>query len=140
MITPYSIAEKFIGLQEVPGKDSSSVIMSMLTLDAGWPEGDDVPWCSAFVNYICWLAGVSRSKKLNARSWLDTGRVVPLVEAQQGFDVVVLSRGKNPALGHVGFYHSHGGDTIHLLGGNQNDEVNITPYPKERVLGVRRML
>lgn len=140
MITPYSIAEKFIGLQEVPGKDSSSVIMSMLTLDAGWPEGDDVPWCSAFVNYICWLAGVSRSKKLNARSWLDTGRVVPLVEAQQGFDVVVLSRGPNPAQGHVGFYHSHGGDTIHLLGGNQNDEVNITPYPKERVLGVRRML
>ena len=140
MITPYSIAEKFIGLQEVPGKDSSSVIMSMLTLDAGWPEGDDVPWCSAFVNYICWLAGVSRSKKLNARSWLDTGRVVPLVEAQQGFDVVVLSRGQNPAQGHVGFYHSHGGDTIHLLGGNQNDEVNITPYPKERVLGVRRML
>lgn len=140
MITPYSIAEKFIGLQEVPGKDSSSVIMSMLTLDAGWPEGDDVPWCSAFVNYICWLAGVSRSKKLNARSWLDTGRVVPLVEARQGFDVVVLSRGQNPAQGHVGFYHSHGGDTIHLLGGNQNDEVNITPYPKERVLGVRRML
>jgi len=139
MITPYSIAEKFIGLQEVPGKDSSSVIMSMLTLDAGWPEGDDVPWCSAFVNYICWLAGVSRSKKLNARSWLAVGSPVPLEEAEQGRDVVIFSRGNNPAEGHVAFFSELRDDHVFVLGGNQSDAVTITSYPRSRVVGVRRL-
>jgi len=139
MITPYSIAEKFIGLTEVPGKDSNAQIISMLTLDADWPTGDDVPWCSAFVNYVCWLAGVSRSKKLNARSWLDVGKAVPVQFAMAGYDVAILSRGSNPAQGHVGFYHNHDKDNIYLLGGNQADSVNITGFPLARLLGVRRL-
>jgi hypothetical protein len=48
--------------------------------------------------------------------------------------------------GHVGFYagcdecDSYDNGKIYLLGGNQNDEVNLRSYPVDRVLGIRRVI
>jgi len=90
----------------------------MLRLDEPWPQGDEVPWCSAFCNFICWLLRVPRSKSLAARSWLDIGTPVSVETAQIGNDIVVLSR---DAGGHVGFYAGHNLHHVILLGGNQAD-------------------
>ena len=151
-VTAYSMAERFLGTRELPGRQMvSSQVLAMLQLDVSWPKDDDVPWCSAFVNYICWLLDLPRSKSLRARSWLAIGRPVELDEAERGFDVVVLSRGPNPpgpevieAPGHVGFYAEYyrliDAPEVHLLGGNQDDSVSIKHYPTSRVLGVRRLL
>jgi len=153
VVTPYDIAKRFEGITEVPGKVANPQIMSMLTLDAQWPEDDSVPWCSAFVNYCFWLLGLERSKSLRARSWLQVGIPILMVEAKPGCDVVILKRGsgKQPgpdvidAPGHVGFYHDHlppGPNSVAkvlLLGGNQGDQVNIRAYDLSRVLGVRRI-
>lgn len=144
----FALAERFIGLKEASGHVDNHQVMAMLHLDADWPEHDEVPWCSAFVNYICWLANLPRSKKLNARSWLDVGRAVDLKDARIG-DVVVLSRGTNPANGHVGFYAGMDSTsptpgaalvpTVRLLGGNQGNAVSIERFPVGRVIGVRRL-
>ena len=127
-----AIGSRFIGLREAPGLAS---------------HPDIVPWCSAFLNYVAWLAGVPRSRSLLARSWLAVGEPVALQEARPGWDIAVLrapGRGQPDATvrdapGHVGLYSSHSGSRIALLGGNQSDAVNIAGFPLSRLLGLRRL-
>lgn len=146
-VSAYELAQRFVGIEEVPGATSNPQVLAMLRLDAAWPEGDHVPWCSAFTNYIAWLLRLPRSKSLRARSWLNVGEVVRLEEAAAGFDVVIFKRGSGQqpgpevidAPGHVGFYAGVDGKNILVLGGNQSDTVGIAPYPKAKLLGVRRL-
>lgn len=139
-ITLYDIAQRFVGLKEAPGVGSNPAVLAMLHLDAEWPTGDEVPWCSAFVNYCAWLLRLPRSKSLAARSWLGVGTPVPLEKAEAAFDVCVFWRGsKDAATGHVGIYAGREAGRVLVLGGNQGDAVCVAPYPKDRLLGVRRL-
>src|SRR5688572_5477090 len=95
-ITAHALALRFQGLREVGGAASNPHVLAMLRLDASWPAGDDVAWCSAFVNYVAHLLSLPRSRSLAARSWLTIGRPVPLDEATVGFDVVIIKRGAGP--------------------------------------------
>jgi uncharacterized protein (TIGR02594 family) len=147
-ITAFDIAQRFSGIQEVGGSVDNPQIISMLRLDNDWPENDEVPWCSAFANYVCWLLRLPRSKSLRARSWLTIGKGIHIDDAVAGFDVVVLKRGKGEqpgpevlkAPGHVGFYAGRFGSFIEVLGGNQSDTVKISRYPVKSLLGVRRLM
>ena len=51
--------------------------------------------------------------------------------------VVVFSRTQNPASGHVALFEEKQGSRIRVLGGNQSNQVNVTSYPEERLLGYR---
>ena len=119
--TAFEMAQRFIGTHEVQGKVANPQILSMLRLDHSWPDDDKVPWCSGFMNYICWLLRLPRSKSLLARSWLNVGRVIEPdareheicgEEPEVGFDIVILKRGSGDqpgpenttAPGHVGFF------------------------------------
>lgn len=147
MIDAFSIAQRFVGIEEVGGGIDNPAIMAMLKLDNEWPDGDEVPWCSAFVNYVCWLVRLPRSKNLMARSWLAVGEGVHLDQAMRN-DIVVLQRGSGDqpgpevlnAPGHVGFYAGRFGDFIEVLGGNQADTVKVSRYPANRLLGIRRLM
>lgn len=142
----FDLAQRFVGIKEVGGQVDNPMILAMLKLDNDWPENDEVPWCSAFANYICFLCRLPRSKSLRARSWLTVGRGIPLDDAEPG-DIIVLQRGTGEqpgpevidAPGHVGFYAGRFGEFIEVLGGNQSDTVKISRYPKSRLLGVRRL-
>ena len=146
-ITAFDIAQRYIGIDEVPGKESNPAILAMLKLDGDWPQDDKVPWCSAFINHVCWLLRLPRSKSLRARSWLNVGYAIELHEAKPGFDVVILRRGEMPqpgpevikAPGHVGFFAGYSVGGIELLGGNQGDTVKVSRYDAKRVLGIRRL-
>jgi len=147
-ITAYDIAQRFVGMHEVGGAVDNPQIMAMLNLDMDWPAHDEVPWCSAYVNYVCWLLRLPRSKNLRARSWLEVGVGVDLDGALAGFDVVIIKRGKHSqpgpdvldAPGHVGFYAGRAGEYIEILGGNQSDTVKISRYHENRLLGIRRLI
>jgi uncharacterized protein (TIGR02594 family) len=132
----FDIAQRFVGLKETPGAASNAAVLAMLQLDQTWPKDDAVPWCSAFANLVAWLLRLPRSKSLAARSWLTVGRPVTLDTAEPYNDVVILSRDGG---GHVGFFAGLQGDKVLILGGNQSDAVNVTAFPKARVLGVRRL-
>jgi len=146
-ITAYELAQRFVGMTEVAGKVSNPQILAMLQLDLSWPEQDEVAWCSAFVNYIAWLLRLPRSKSLLARSWLQVGVPIDPVEAEPGFDVVILKRGgeNQPgpdvinAPGHVGFFAGGDKDIVLILGGNQSDSVNISRFFVQNILGIRRL-
>ena len=95
----FEIAQRFTGIKEVAGIRDNPMILAMLRLDGDWPEHDEVPWCSAFVNFVCWLLRLPRSKSLRARSWLGVGHRISLEDARVGCDVVVISRGEPPQPG-----------------------------------------
>jgi uncharacterized protein (TIGR02594 family) len=147
-LTAFDLAQRFVGVSEVPEQASNPQILAMLQLDEKWPKGDDVAWCSAFMNYVAWLLRLPRSKNLAARSWLSVGRSVSLEEAVAGFDVVVLKRGTGnqpgpnviDAPGHVGLFAGREGTNLLVLGGNQADAVNVSRFASNRLLGVRRLL
>jgi uncharacterized protein (TIGR02594 family) len=142
----FDIAQRFVGTEEIVGTLDNPVLMAMLKLDNDWPEHDEVPWCSAFVNFVCWLVRLPRSKNLRARSWLAVGATVELEDAEIG-DIVILQRGSGDqpgpevlnAPGHVGFYAGMNGNFIELLGGNQSNTVKVSLYPKSRLLAVKRI-
>ena len=147
-ITAFDLAQRFVGITEVPGSEDNPQIMAMLKLDGSWPKNDETPWCSGFINYIAWLLRLPRSKSLRARSWLRVGRPVELDDAKAGFDVVIFKRGSGSqpgpdvidAPGHVAFFAGMEGGKILVLGGNQGDSVTVARYAKTRLLGVRRLL
>lgn len=147
-VTAYDLMERFVGLKEAKGPTSNAQVLAMLQLDAGWVTDDEVPWCSAAVNYIAWLLRLPRSKNLSARSWLTVGTVIPsIASAQRGFDVVILKRGTGDqpgpdvleAPGHVGFFSALEHGCVWVLGGNQSDTVSLASFPAQRVLGIRRI-
>jgi len=147
-ITAFDLAQRFVGVAEIPGTLSNPMILSMLRLDQQWPTGEEVAWCSAFVNFIAWELRLPRSYSLAARSWLNIGQEVDLKNAEVGFDVVILKRGTGEqpgpdvihAPGHVGFFAGSSGNSIMVLGGNQGDAVNVKIFPQAQILSIRRIV
>lgn len=120
--------------KEVSGSGNNPEVLKYHTSTSLQAKSDEVAWCSAFVNWCVKTAGFKPTGKANARSWLEWGS--ELKEPEEGC-IVVLSRGKEPWMGHVAFYVRTEGNQILCLGGNQGDEVNISGYDKSRVLGYR---
>ncbi len=145
--TPYQAAQRWIGKKEVPGAGANPLIMAALRLDHEWPQDDSVPWCAAWLNFICWQLGLPRSANLRARSWLRIGQSISILQATPGFDIVIFRRAgadqPGPevidAPGHVGFFACLDGNDVLVLGGNQGDSVSVARYPTSRLLGVRRL-
>ena len=127
------------GIKEIVGTGHNATIISYFH-EIGFEKinEDETPWCSAFVNWCALKAGFERTLKLNARSWLEIGEEINPDFAQLG-DVVIFKRGTSDWKGHVGIYINQDLNSIYVLGGNQGNMVNISPYPKSKLLGVRRL-
>jgi uncharacterized protein (TIGR02594 family) len=135
-ITPYELAQRFVGVKEILGTVDNPMILAMLKLDDSWPQHDEVAWCSAFVNYIAWLLRLPRSRSLAARSWLEVGVPINLSDARADADIVILSRDGG---GHVGFFAGLEHSDVLMLGGNQGNKVCVAPFSTDRIIGVRRL-
>lgn len=137
--TPYQLAQAYIGTAEIPGPEHNPLIVSWIQTVDPRIRNDETAWCAAFVNAMCEYTGYEETNQLNARSFLDIGETIAASQAQPG-DIVIFWRGSpDDWRGHVGFYVGEVGDYIKVLGGNQSNAVNISTYPKYRLLGVRRL-
>lgn len=132
------VAMRYYGIKEVDGVESNPLILEIIQKQYHWVTDDSkFAWCSVFHNHICDIAGVERSHKANARSFLEVGQ--PVDNPRIG-DTVIFWRGsKSSWKGHVGLFIREDDTHIWTLGGNQNNSVNIRPYVKSRVLGYRRL-
>lgn len=96
------------------------------------PSGDRLivtPWCAAFVGWC--IRQVFSEKTMDiahttASSWTEFGIGI----AHPKFGCVAVKRKtsgnrNNEGTGHVGFFWSRAGEVVYLLGGNQNDGVNV---------------
>jgi uncharacterized protein (TIGR02594 family) len=102
-------------------------------------------WCSAFVQWCMKRAGFERTgppfkggfSAAGAKSWLEYG--LELTTPKFGA-IAVFDRNSFAGAGHVGFYIGPAppaGGHILILGGNQNNEVNVWPQDKAKLLTYR---
>lgn len=99
---------------------------------------ESASWCSAALNYWAHECGLPLSGSLAARSWIKVGKAT--TTPTRGNCVVVLWRVDPKSWqGHVGVYFHHDKNNVWILGGNQNDEVNISVFPMSRVLTFREL-
>lgn len=126
--SPIAVAQQYLGLD---AHNDRWELKRLLDVD---PRR--IPWCAAFVNRVLALSGYEGTDSLMARSFLGLGQKVR--KPIRG-DIVVLTRGSNPASGHVGFYWGESSEGIQVLGGNQQRGVRISHYPRSQVLGYRRL-
>jgi len=137
----FKIAVAELGQKEVLGNGNNPAIVNYAR-EAGfdWINDDETPWCSIFLNWVAMKAGLVRNKQANARSWLLVGQrndSSPLPG-----DVVIFWRGSPTSWeGHVGIFlgFSYDGGKVYCLGGNQGNQVSISAYPRNTVLGYRRL-
>lgn len=84
------IAFNELGTEEIVGDvDNPEVLKYAKETGIKGITSDEIPWCSTFINWVAWKAGLEYSKKANARSWLNVGQKVSIPEPG---DVVVFWR------------------------------------------------
>jgi len=131
-------AIKYIGIKEGDNPIIEHWINKTMGLDPNSGAIDvTTPWCAIFMSQVLIESGIEFKRVAGARKFLEFGKPIELADIELG-DVVVLTRGFNPAQGHVGvFVGFHKGDIL-LLGGNQINKVGINGFEISRVVGVRR--
>lgn len=100
---------------------------------------DEIAWCSTFVNWVAQKAGLQKSGKANARSWLNVGTKVIVPEPG---DIVVFWRESPQSWkGHVGIFLGVSTDKkrVYCIGGNQGNRVSVSAYRIENVLSYQRL-
>lgn len=132
---------QYYGLREIPGKRHNKQVVRFFR-ETGHRDvkDDESGWCSAIICYCAKELGVNYPSSATAKSWLSYGTKVS--HPQVGDLVIFWRESPNSWKGHVGIYLGKDPITgeIISLGGNQNDEVNVSKYPAEQVLGFRRVL
>lgn len=128
-----TLAKKLQGLKEIKGAQHEPEILQMWRdIKRSGIKNDETPWCAAFVGSVLERSAIRSTRFESARSYLDWG--VKLDKPVYGC-IVVFSRNGG---GHVGFVVGQDANgNLLVLGGNQNDEVNIRSFPKDRVVGYR---
>jgi len=134
-----SIAYSLLGYSEIT---HTKELKAFLDFNPRYTE-----WCAGFVNKVLEASREESVDTLNlgnpllARSYLKYGEMVLESELQKG-DILIFRRGNQWWQGHVGFYVGteivRGRKYYRVLGGNQDNEVNISLYPEYKLLGIRR--
>lgn len=135
---PLDIALGEYGITEIVGSEHNPEVLKYFhEIGQEWVDNDEMAWCSAAVAWCCMKASYEYTNKLNARAWLFVG--VAIEKPELGCIVVLWRISKDSAYGHVGFFITERNGFVYMLGGNQSNQLNIRAYPKERVLGYRRL-
>lgn len=138
-----TVAYAQLGVEETSGPGATPAIIEYFR-QAGRADvvSDEVPWCAAFVAACLSQGGcraevekIPKARRLLARAFLDVGTAID--EPRVGAIAVFERPEAGPTSGHVGFVAGSTETHIHVLGGNQGNEVSIRPYPRSRLIGLR---
>jgi uncharacterized protein (TIGR02594 family) len=130
-----TVAQKEIGNKEYSGTSNNNPrILEYHAATSLNASNDETPWCSAFACWVFKQAGIQGTRSALARSWINWGYSL---QGPKFGAIVVVSRGNNPAQGHVGFVSRFDADTVWILGGNQKDSVNVSAFKRSSVIAYR---
>lgn len=98
-------------------------------LDGADRRQDHHMWCAAFVSWALDTAGIQSPRTMGSQTFRTYGSEVDwrTLEGIRKYDIVVL-KSRTRSGGHVGFAVGVKNGRIQILGGNQNDNVNISDY------------
>ena len=126
------VAEKEIGQKEIKGGENSRILEYHATTTLKATE-DEVPWCASFVNWCFTKVGIKGTNSALAKSWLFWG--VEITSPTLGCVCIIRQKVKqeDSATGtrtgyHVGFWLAEKDNRVHLLGGNQSDQVKMSSF------------
>jgi uncharacterized protein (TIGR02594 family) len=124
-----------LGQKEIAGGADNARIVGYFR-EAGHAaiKDDETAWCAAFLGAMLERVGRRSTRSLRARSYVTWGTGI---ETPRFGAVAVLTRGSDPALGHVGFVVGETDDAIYLLGGNQSNAVTVQAFARSRLLALR---
>jgi uncharacterized protein (TIGR02594 family) len=117
-----------IGQKEIPGPKNSPRVMEYHEAAGSYSKGDSGKgdaWCAGFVSWVMKQHGYTLpSYAMRALQWKNFGKSV----TKPTFGAIGIKQ--RDGGGHVAFVvgKSLDGEYLYMLGGNQNDEVNISRY------------
>src|SRR6266702_2368083 len=88
------------------------------------------PWCAIFANAMLEQTGIPGTRSPSSQSFCNSPNFVELNEPALGAIAVFWRGSQASGLGHVGFYRGEDADQVWVLGGNENDMVQIEALPK----------
>ena len=126
-----TIATEYIGTEEMPGPDTHPRVLKWWKLIHQDYESDETPWCAAYVGGVLEEVGITSTRSAWARNYQHWGQACnPTLGA-----IAVFRRGSG---GHVGFVMGvDANGNLMILGGNQRDAVNISAFPRTRLIATR---
>lgn len=130
----WAINEATDGIAEEPNKDNRGpVIKRYIDLAHCGSQGD--PYCAIAVNAALEFNGIPGTRDPAARSFewdaaKPDGKFIRLGGAAYGAIVVFWRGTHNSGKGHTGFYVAETEHHVYVLGANQHDDYNESPFPK----------
>jgi uncharacterized protein (TIGR02594 family) len=124
-----------LGLKEGPGsKDNKELVADIKSIASDY-QHDATPWCAGWVSFCLARAGEKPSSQpLWALSYSDT-KNQPVIRLN-GPALGAIAVKKRNGGGHVTFVAGRTkGGALACCGGNQNDEVNVSPYREDVFVG-----
>lgn len=129
--TVYAEAARYVGFTERRNTESLALLTGV--------NPRRTPWCAAFVNAILNRKGYRTTNSNTASSFKSYG--VKVIKASKGDIVVIRSRISGSGV-HVGIFSEYkvikGVKYVGVLGGNQDNMVQVTYYPARSVITIRR--
>lgn len=120
------------GVEEKAGNIHNPRIIEYHSTTTLQATADETPWCSSFVNWCMKQAGITGTNLATAKSWIDWGNSSA---TQYGAVIVIYyQNAANSSLSstgyHVGFWVGDNGTAYRIFGGNQDNMVKKSYYPK----------
>jgi len=130
----YTLAMGEIGTRE-EGNNSGAAIARYRQLAQCGSDHD--PWCAIFVNAMFALCKppVPGTKSASSQSFRTSPDFKQLDGPALGAIVVFWRKSPRSGLGHVGFYRGETSESVYVLGGNEDDMVQIEPLTKSQLRG-----
>lgn len=125
-----------IGIREIKGPKHHELILKMWrTIKRGGIKNDETAWCAAFVGACLEESGLMSTRFEGAGSYLTWGvATAPCY----GAIVLITSPSAKGSGYHVGFLVGRDlAGNVYVLGGNQNNEVNISKFNGLRIKACR---
>jgi uncharacterized protein (TIGR02594 family) len=132
---------RWLGTTETPGSADNPQILEWARDERGDISRvfthDSIPWCALFANMVLTKVGIKGTETLWALDWATWGQKLPGPAVGAFAPMERRDQNGNKA-GHIAIVvgcDQHG--NLMCLGGNQDDAVNIKPFPAARPLSFR---
>ncbi len=131
----FDLAKKEIGNREISDTNDGPVIKRYRQLAQCGAPGN--AWCAIFVNAMLALCNppVPGTKSPSSQSFRSNGNFVKIGGPALGAVTVFWRDSPDSGLGHVGFYNGETANSIFVLGGNEDNMVEIEPVPRNQLFG-----